>query len=193
MKRHLAVWCLMLLPFLGGCAAVAVGGIAASAVAAHDRRTIPDIIADQRIEIESVRRLQKDAGMGAETHIRVVSYNGVVLIAGEVPDEHHKRQAEEMVGDVEGVRRVVNDLRIAPPSGIGQRLQDMWLTTQAKSTLFAVDVEGFDPSRVKVVTVGGNVYVLGLVTEAEAEAVMERVRYMRGVDRVVNVFEYLQS
>lgn len=193
MSRRLAIWLLLLAPLVSGCAAMAVGGVAAGALAVHDRRTVPALIEDQKIEIEATRRLQQEAGMGSDTHIRVVSYNGVVLLAGEVPDSDHRQRAEKTVQRVDGVRRVVNDLKIEPPSGIGQRLQDMWLTTQAKTSLFGVDVEGFDPTRVKIVTVGGNLYVLGLVTEAEAKAVLNRVRYLRGVDRVVKVFEYLSS
>lgn len=193
MRQRFAVWLLILIPVLSGCAAVAVGGIAAGALAVHDRRTMPDLIEDQQIEIESVRRLENDAGMDGNTHIRVVSYNGVVLIAGEVPSADHRQRAESTVEKVDGVRRVVNDLRIGRPSGIGQRLEDMWVTTRAKSTLFGVDVEGFDPTRVKIVTVGGNLYVMGLVTQAEADAVLARVRYIRGVDRVVQVFELLSS
>lgn len=193
MKRAAAICLLVLMPMLTGCAAVAVGGIAAGALMLHDRRPLPDLIEDQGIEMAATRAFQHHEALARHSHIRVVSYNGVVLLAGEVPAEEQSVKAQRIVEDLDGVRRVVNELAVTDPTHVGTRLKDTALTTRIKTAIGSVDREDFDATRVKVVTVRGNVYLMGLVTQDEADAVLEKVRYVRGVDRVVKVFEYLEG
>lgn len=193
MKRIATVWVLILMPMLAGCAAVAVGGIAAGALMLHDRRPLPDLIEDQGIEMAATRAFQRHETLAYDSHIRVVSFNGVVLLAGEVPSEETADRAESIVEDLDGVRRVVNELAVRDRTHLGTRLKDTALTVRVKAAIGGVDLEGFDATRVKVVTLRGNVYLMGLVTQTEAEAVLEEVRYVRGVKRVVKVFEYLEG
>lgn len=193
MKRVAAVWVLILMPMLAGCAAVAVGGIAAGALMLHDRRPLPDLIEDQGIEMAATRAFQRHEALAYDSHVRVVSFNGVVLLAGEVPSEEEAERAESIVEDLDGVRRVVNELAVRDTTHVGTRLKDTALTARVKAAIGGVDLEDFDATRVKVVTLRGNVYLMGLVTQSEAEAVLEKVRYVGGVDRVVKVFEYLEE
>lgn len=193
MKRAAAVWVLVLMPMLTGCAAVAVGGIAAGALMLHDRRPLPDLIEDQGIEMAANRAFRHHEALGMHSHIRVVSFNGVVLLAGEVPAEEQSAKAEEIVENLDGVRKVVNELAVRDSSHVGTRLKDTALTARVKAAIGNVDREDFDATRVKVVSVRGNVYLMGLVTQAEAEAVLEKVRYVSGAKRVVKVFEYLEG
>lgn len=191
MKRTAAICMFCLLPVLTGCAAVVIGGVAVGALALHDRRPLPDLIEDQGIEMAATRAFQKDEELARDSHIRVVSFNGVVLLAGEVPDPEAKAKAERITSRHEGVRRVVNELALRDPSHVGTRLKDTGLTARVKTAIAGIDLEGFDATRIKVVTVRGNVYLMGLVTQDEANAVLEKVRYVSGVERVVKVFEYL--
>lgn len=193
MKRAAAVWLLILMPMLTGCVAVAVGGIAAGALALHDRRPLPDLVVDQGIEMAATRAFQRSASLTRDSHIRVVSYNGVVLLAGEVASEAASAKAEQIVRNLDGVRRLVNELAVTEPSHLGTRLKDTALTARVKTAIGGVDRENFDATRVKVVSIRGNIYLMGLVTQAEGEAVLEKVRYVKGVDRVVSVFEYLEG
>lgn len=193
MKRAAAVWLLILMPMLTGCVAVAVGGIAAGALALHDRRPLPDLVVDQGIEMAATRAFQRSALLTRDSHIRVVSYNGVVLLAGEVPSEAASAKAEQIVRELDGVRRLVNELAVTESSHLGTRLKDTALTARVKTAIGGIDRENFDATRVKVVSVRGNIYLMGLVTQAEGEAVLEKVRYVKGVDRVVSVFEYLEG
>lgn len=193
MKRAAAVWLLILMPMLAGCVAVAVGGIAAGALALHDRRPLPDLVVDQGIEMGATRAFQHHASLTRDSHIRVVSYNGVVLLAGEVASEEASAKAERIVRELDGVRRLVNELAVTESSHLGTRLKDTALTARVKTAIGGIDRENFDATRVKVVSVRGNIYLMGLVTKAEGEAVLEKVRYVRGVDRVVSVFEYLEG
>lgn len=193
MKRAAAVWVLVLMPMLTGCAAVAVGGIAAGALMLHDRRPLPDLIEDQGIEMAATREFRHHEALGMQSHIRVVSFNGVVLLAGEVPAEEQSAKAERIVENIDGVRKIVNELAVRDSSHVGTRLKDTALTARVKAAIGNVGREDFDATRVKVVSVRGNVYLMGLVTQAEAEAVLEKVRYVSGVKRVVKVFEYLEG
>ena len=63
---------------------------------------------------------------------------------------------------------------------------------KAKSSLLQVGgMPDFDPSRVKVVTERGVVYLMGLINEQEGDAVTSTVRRVNGVQRVVKLFEYI--
>jgi hyperosmotically inducible protein len=53
--------------------------------------------------------------------VNVTTYRGVVQLSGFVESEEAKRRAEEAANDVEGVREVKNDLRVAPPAPAARR------------------------------------------------------------------------
>jgi osmotically-inducible protein OsmY len=188
MKRLILL--LLILPLLDGCAAVLVGG-AATAGAMHDRRSVGTVLDDQTIQIAAVDRIYQERERFARTRIKAVTHNGVVLLIGEVSDEALKARAEERVFELQGVKRVVNELAIAEPPGMWRRSVDTVLTSRVKAALLGVDLPEFDASRINVTSVRGEVYLMGLVRQAEADAAVERVRVVRGVQRVIKVFEYL--
>ena len=174
-----------------GCAAVVVGGAATTAVVAHDRRTTGIMVEDQAIELKAYDRLAEDEAIKQNSAVNVTSYNKVVLLTGQASSESARRRAEELANTVEQVRRVVNEIEIGSTASFGEHSRDVALTTEVKLKLTQVDLPGFDPLRVKVVTERGSVYLMGLLTKDEAHAVTEVVRYISGVRRVVKVFEYI--
>jgi osmotically-inducible protein OsmY len=185
----LATACSVLLA--SGCAAVVVGGAAAGASAAHDRRSMGTVLDDTAIEVAAIDRIYQERDAFRGTRIKAVSHNGWLLLVGEVGSEALRDRAEERAGQLAGVRRVINELQITTQPGPLRRTGDTALNGRTKAALFAIDLPGFDPSRVNVTTIRGEVYLMGLVTPAEADAVVEVVRGLRGVRRVVKVFEYL--
>ncbi len=177
---------------LQGCAPVVVGGVAMGAAIVHDRRTSGTVVEDQNIEIKAYEALRSDADVHEQSHINVTSYNLAVLLTGETPTPALKERAGALVKDVERVKHVYNELVIAAPSSFMNRSSDTVITGKVKTSLFSVeDLPGFDPTRVKVVTENGTVFLMGLVTQAEADAVTETVRSVGGVQRVVKLFEYI--
>ena len=71
------------------------------------------------------------------------------------------------------------------------RIADDLLTTKVKSAmLFSED---FSSGRIKVVSENGEVFLLGLVTQAEAVKAVEITRQVSGVKKVIKVFEYLEG
>lgn len=184
----LSIWLCLL---LSGCFAAAVGGGAAAASAAHDRRSFGKVLDDQGIELAARNYLYQHEDIDRQDRIKIVSYNGKVLLAGEIETEQKKQLASEIVADINGVDQVVNELRVSPRLGIGHRVSDSYLTARVNTALLTENpVPGFDPSRVKVVSVDDTVYLMGLLSPAEGDAVTEVVRRVRGVRKVVKVFEY---
>lgn len=175
-----------------GCAPVIVGGAATTGAAAHDRRTIGTFVDDQGIEVKARLRLGEDKELKEQAHINVVSVNGVVLLAGQTPTESQRQRAQGIVAGVEKVRHVHNELTIAAPNTLMTRSSDSLITGKVKTKLLGInDIEGFDGTRVKVVTENGVVYLMGLLRRHEADAASERARQVGGVQKVVKLFEYL--
>lgn len=189
MKMRAAALGLLLPMLLSGCSTplFLAGATATGAAVAHDRRTTGTVVDDQAIELKAVSRLNDDADL-VQAHVNVTSYNGVVLLTGEVPNRGAKARAKAIVEQIPKVRRVHNELIIDAPSRFGSRSQDTWITTKLKSKLLAADeIEG---TRVKVVTERGTVYLLGLVDRPTAEAAVLEARTTDGVKKVVKLFEY---
>ncbi len=183
----------LLVTALQGCTPVVVGGAAvATAEVVHDRRTAGTIIEDQAIELKAYRAIHKDRELASQSHISVTSYNMNVLLTGETPTEELRQRAAEIVRRIPKVRRVYNELAVAGPSSLTSRSNDALITAKVKLALFKIKgLEGFDPTRVKVVTERGNVYLMGLLTHREADAVAEAARRVSGVQRVIKLFEYI--
>jgi len=191
LRAGLGVVCL--LSTLTGCAPVVIGGAAATGVlVAHDRRTAGTMVDDQTIELKAHRLLSEDKELTKDTHINVTSYNLVATLTGEVPNPQMKAKAGEIVKSIPRVRRVNNELGIAAPSSLMSRASDSVITGKVKVALLKIDeLPGFDPTRVKVVTERGTVYLMGLLTHKEAAAVINKSRQVDGVQRVVALFEYI--
>lgn len=174
---------------VSGCAGAVIAGGAAGASAVHDRRTVGTVVSDQEIEFKAIAARKQDP-IFEGSHINIISYNGVVLLTGEAPTPEARQRMEEKVHAIKDVRKVHNEITVAAPSAFASHASDAWITTKAKASLVKVKIENFDPTRVKVHTENGTVYLMGLVTRAEGDAVVDEVRQIRGVQRVVKVFEY---
>ena len=172
------------------CAAVAVGG---AAIAGHDRRSFWTVVDDQNIELSAYDIINKDKELALRHNVEVVVYNGVLLLVGQVANDEMKSRAEHYVQDFAGVKRVVNEIEIGPLKTVGQGMKDKYLTSRVKTALLAiVDGPDFDPTRVNVTTENGSVYLMGLVTQAESDRVVEVARNVPEVLRVVKVFDYIE-
>jgi osmotically-inducible protein OsmY len=170
---------------LGGCAAAMVGGAVAGGMVATDRRSTGAQLDDQNIELRAASNLS--GTFGERAHINVTSYNAQVLVTGEVPTEADKQLAQQIVSKVPGVRSVVNDLGVMPPTSLSQRSEDGLITAKVKAAMLdASDVFG---TLFKVVTERNTVYLMGRVTQAEANRATEIARSISGVQRVVRVLE----
>lgn len=174
---------------LQGCVAAALGGAAAGTKVATDPRTMGTQVDDETLEFKVENALDKDEQIKSEARVNAVSYSSRVLLIGQVPSENTKSTATDLAKGVDGVNDVYNELRVSPKITIGQISKDSWITTQVKSKMLVDDrVKSTD---VKVITENGEVFLLGNVTQAQADAAAEIASKVSGVQKVVKVFKYL--
>jgi osmotically-inducible protein OsmY len=176
---------------LGGCAALVVGGvIAGTAMVATDRRTSGAQLNDEGIEIRATNRLKEK--FGERGNFSVTSFNGRVLLTGEVAGNSDKLAAEQLVFQVENVKAVINELTIASmTSTLKERSNDTFITSRVKSGL--IDAQEIPSNAFKVVTERGVVYLMGRVTQREADRGTEIARSVPGVVKVVRSFEIISE
>ena len=152
-------------------------------------RTMGRWLEDESIETKAMVNVRAANDAFDNAHLVIVSYNGYVLIAGQVSTQALKDQATRVVKEIRGVRRIYNELEIAAPSSGMTRTSDTWITSKVKSFMLASsDIQG---NRVKVVTENGVVYLMGLATRVEAERIAAEAADTSGVQRVVKLFELL--
>ncbi|MGA0570456.1 BON domain-containing protein [Variovorax sp. VNK109] len=173
---------------LGACAPVLIGGAAVGgAMVATDRRTSGIQLEDEGIELRAGSRIREN--LGDRVHVNVTSYNRQVLLTGEVPSAQDKQLVEQVVSRVENVNAVVNELGVMGNSTLTQRSSDALVTGKVKASL--VDSKDIFANSVKVTTERGTTYLMGRVTQREADRATEITRGVAGVQRVVRVLEII--
>lgn len=175
--------------FLQGCVPAIVAGTTTGVAVAHDRRSLGSIVDDSAVEFKANGALSVDPALKDRAHINVTSVNGIVLLTGEAATPELRDHVLETVRSIKSIRRITNEIRIAEPSSLGARTKDTWITGEVKARF--VGARGLDPTRVKVVTEAASVYLMGLVTQREGEIATHQATQVRGVERVVKLFEYL--
>lgn len=171
---------------LAGCAPLIVGGAAVGTVLmATDRRSSGAQVDDEAIELRSAARLRE--ALGDSAHVNVTSYNRQVLLTGEVPTAAARQQAEQVVARVDNVKGVVNELGVMANTTLGQRSSDTLITGKVRASL--VDAQDLQANAFKVVTERSVVYLLGRVTQREADRATSIARQVNGVQKVVRIFE----
>jgi osmotically-inducible protein OsmY len=193
-NRYLAVPALILVLTgaglgLQGCPAIIGLGAGAAVSSLEDRRSTGTQLDDSAIESRAKTRIGER--IGERGHVNVTAYNRAVLLTGEAWDEATRAEIEKIVAGLPNVRSVTNEIQVAGASSATSRANDTAITAKVKGQF--VNVKGLNPLHVKVVTEAGVVYLLGLVTEAEAEAATDLARTTGGVRKVVKVFEYCKS
>jgi osmotically-inducible protein OsmY len=174
---------------LGGCAPVMIGGAVVGSLVAVDRRTSGAQLEDEGIELRAGSRIRDN--LGDRGHINVTSYNRQVLLTGEVPRAQDVQLVEQIVSRVENVQSVVNDLAVLGNSTLTQRSSDALTTGRIKAAM--VDAPDLYASAFKVVTERGTTYLMGRVTQREADRATDIARSANGVQKVVRVFEIISE
>ena len=176
---------------LQGCGAAIVGGAVVGASMVHDRRDSGTVLIDEKIELNTYARITDDPTLAEHSSIAVTSYNRVALLTGQADRPEVKGRIAAITAKVKDVKRVVDEVEVAPRASVQSEGHDTYITSKVKLALFDLNIEGFDPSRVKVVTEKDVVYLMGILSPQEADAVVEKVRYVNGVKRVVKIFEQI--
>ncbi len=175
---------------LSGCGLLVVGGAAATATVASDRRTTGEQVEDQTIEMKigaEMRKLFSDD----TARVNALSYAGIVLLTGDVPNEQDKQRAGEAAKQVEKVKKVVNELRVGDITPVSVRSNDTWLTSKVMTTL--INTNGVPTRTIVVTTERGVVYLMGKVTAQEAQMAGTAASSVTGINKVVKLFEIVAA
>lgn len=176
---------------LGGCAVVAVGAVAGAAgttaVVATDPRTPGAVVEDNTIET----KLKHKYSDYNNSNIYVNSYNGNVLLTGQVPDTNTKESAEFAAKVTTGVRQIYDYLEIRLPQSFTSTSADSYTTTQVRGKILKID--GVNSNSVKVITTNDVVYLFGVLTMEQAKKVSTAAASVGGVKKVVTLFQYVTA
>jgi len=174
---------------LSACAPVMFGGAVVGSLVAVDRRTSGIQLEDERIELRAAQFIRDN--LGDRGHVNITSYNRQALVTGEVPNERDKAAVQQLVGRVENVKLVVNELGVMNTSSLSERSSDTLITGRVKAAL--VDAQDIFANAYKVVTERGTVYLMGRVTQREANRATDIARGISSVKKVVRVFEIISE
>jgi osmotically-inducible protein OsmY len=180
---------LILPSFLSACAVVAVGGVVAGASLMADRRTPAVQALDKGIELELGSALDKR--FGEKAHINVNSFNQKVLLTGEAKDTDIKMQAETYVKANKNVRAVFNELLLGPNSSFGARANDSYLESKIKTEM--IFTEKLPSNSMDIIAEGSNVYLMGILTQPEADMAKKITSNTSGVKAVYVYFDIISD
>jgi osmotically-inducible protein OsmY len=175
-----------------GCAPVWVAGTVAGAGAklASDRRDAGTIIEDTAIEMRLTDEIYSDPDMGKKVRVNVTSYNGLVLLTGQVPNSEMRNQISRMARSFKNVREIYNEVLITDPIDVNDRTHDLWISSKVRTKLMAN--RGLF-TRTKITTSNGIIYLMGLATPEEIKEATEVASKVEGVKSIVTLFEHYDS
>jgi osmotically-inducible protein OsmY len=157
-------------------------------------RSTGAIFDDQNIELRVVDAIYDAEEIDRSSHIKVEVFENVVLLMGETTTEANKALAGRIAADVDQVDRVVNEIEVGDRVGFGGKTSNSWMTAKVETALASENrLEGWDPYRIKVISSQGTVYLMGTVTRSEGDEVADVARNVRGVEKVVKVFNYIDE
>lgn len=175
---------------LQGCVAAVVGSAAVATKSATDPRTVGTQVDDGTLELRVSNALSKDEQIKQNTHIVATAYQGKVLLTGQSPNGELATRAKQIAVGVDGANEVYNEIRTGNKVSFGTASSDTWITTKVRSQLLGSDQ--VKSSNVKVTTENGEVFLLGLVTPAEAKAAADIASRVSGVKHVTTAFTLLK-
>lgn len=168
-------------------AGAAVGAAAAGAVV-FDKRTAKQTADDKAITEKIEARLDDNAEISSSAHIVVVSFNQVVLLAGDVPNAEMQQQVATIARTVPGITKLYNQVVISGKTSTLSRVNDSFITATIKTKMVATD--SLESSEIQVVTVAGAVFLMGIVSQEQAQIATDIAQHVNGVTKVVRVFQY---
>ncbi|HEX4842622.1 MAG TPA: BON domain-containing protein [Limnobacter sp.] len=176
-------------PLLGGCFFGAAAAITAGSLAAADRRTVGTQVEDRSIQLKAESAVRDT--FGDAVHVNATVYNRQLLLTGQAPDDATRARIETRVSTVPNIRLVVNDIQVAGKSSLSSRSNDAFITGKVKASL--LDAQDIFANSFKVTTEAGVVYIMGLVTDREANRAAQIAAGVPGVVKVVKVVELISE
>jgi len=168
-----------------------MGGIAVSgAQAVYDRHNIQKKFDDNFTSMQAYRAIYLKTDKYKNTNISVATYNDSVIITGQTPEIAQKNEITQLIKNLANDRKVYNFAEIASPSSFLTRASDTWITSKIKAKLIATN--NIDPTKIKVVTENGTVFLMGIIPREDADTAVDIAQNTSGVQSVVKIFSYLE-
>lgn len=186
-KRFVMTLLIASLTLISGCVGVAVVGAGAGAQSATDTRTLGTQIDDETLETRAMSRLRGVTDIWQQSHIEVVSFNRLLLVVGQTPNDSYRKQIGEVAAQDPQLRRVINEVQVAPPRSIWSGMGDAGITTKIKASMLGES--DFPSGKIKVVTEDSVVYLFGIVPRTVANKAAELASQVSGVSKVVSLIE----
>ena len=155
-------------------------------------RSFGRFIDDEQIETVVGVNIRHSSETLGNANISVISYNGVVLLVGQVASESERDRLTAIALNVKGVRQVHNQVSVSGKISALAVTNDAYLSAKVRSR-FAISDSDFDFSNIKVVTENSVVYLMGIVNRSQADVAVDIARQTGGVQRIVKVFEYAEE
>lgn len=190
---------LFLIPFLlinQGCAtAILAGSTLSTGISAlnvmADRRANGVSQEDDRITKDIVEALKKDKEITEQVRVQVFSYNKIVLLAGEAPTQELIDKTNNIAASISGIRKVHSYFELMAAIPKQDQEVDSHLRMLLNSALFMS--HGYSGMHPHLTVENGIVYVMGLLTRDEGESMINTIRQLQGVRRVVPLIEYVKE
>lgn len=176
---------IFLIMFLSGCMNVATTG----AQAVYNQHSLKKNLTDQYINMQAFQAIHHKHQEFKNANISVATYNGEVLLAGEVPEAWQREKVEEVIKKIPDVKEVYNLVQVSSPSSTLTRMSDAWITAKVKAKFIASD--DLDATQIKVVTENGTVYLMGILPAEDANIAAQLASETSGVQRVIKIFSYV--
>jgi len=175
------------LVYLSGCAKVMYSVQGDKPIEESDSRTFGEVIDDNALETQiKVAILQSDERLH-DARVRVFSYNGKVLIVGQVPTEELKTKVTEAAKILSKVKSIHNELSIGENISVNVRASDSWLATKVKSRMFTTD--NFPSRKIDIITENGVIFLMGIIDTSTGTLAGKIASEVNGVQKVVTLFE----
>jgi osmotically-inducible protein OsmY len=170
--------------FLSGC----FGAVFSGASAVYDNYNLKRTLSNRAITMTIATAIRSDEEL-ANSHIEVSCFDYQVLLTGQVKTQKLRKKAGDIAANTSGVEHVYDFIEERKPVSGQEALQDAWITTRVKSEIVAS--AEIDPSKLKIVTENGIVYLMGIVSRKQAKQITDIARYTPDVEHVVQIFKYM--
>ncbi|MCH1926174.1 BON domain-containing protein [Shewanella sp. C32] len=185
----------MLLSFmvftLTGCAGAMMASTVGGAVMLNDERSISTQLDDTNADFSIDSALRSNNELRENSNVTGISMNGNVLLIGQAPSSRLRDLAVSTIQNLKLGGKIHNQIRVGNPISFTTRSNDSWITTKVKGRM--LNDKNLDMTRIKVVTENGEVFLLGLVSRAQADLAVDIARNTSGVRKVIKVFEYTDA
>jgi len=188
MLKKLIILLCICIPLSGCVASALVVGATAGGAIVYDKRSFKTMNQDRHATQYAQNYMDHSKALRGRSHISVATFNHIMLLVGQAQTAKLRNTAFNLASKIKGVQRIYNEITISGSTSMVQRSDDVWLTTKIKSAMLMA--KGLHSSQIKVVTESGTVYLMGLVSHAQAKLATNVARRISGVRKVIKVFQY---